>query len=405
MLIVGRRPDLGRRGPSESRRSNAGSPAIRTSPRSPASPRPARGRSSPATATSTYLAVGARADRRRRDPGRRRADRRLARGRARGQRRRLGGRPGAGQRAGRERPAPGRAARLPAPLPALAALLPQPGRRAAAAAGRRAGDRRHVPDAARRQRARLDLDLRPQPGHRPRARPGDRLQPVHRLALPRGDRPHRARAGGDAADDGDRRAHGPVQLADRRRRARLAARLPAALPLLDGDRRLAGRADRRRDRAGRPAGGARPARRAGQLALARLPPPPRRARRPARHGGLLVPALAAGDAVPGPDRRGQRGAADRARDPVPRRSSSPPSTPRCCPSRPARARSTTRCAPSSRPSTTRRSSLELDGADERRGRAGRRRGRAGRRGRRGQPAAAARRRRSTRSRRSRAPRR
>ena len=46
----------------------------------------------------------------------------------------------------------------------------------------------------RRQRARLGLDLRAQPGHRPRARAGDRLQPVHRLALPRGDRPHRARA-------------------------------------------------------------------------------------------------------------------------------------------------------------------------------------------------------------------
>ena len=42
-----------------------------------------------------------------------------------------------------------RAARLPAALPALAALLPQPRRRAAAAAGRRAGDRRHLPDAAR----------------------------------------------------------------------------------------------------------------------------------------------------------------------------------------------------------------------------------------------------------------
>ena len=40
------------------------------------------------------------------------------------------------------------------------------------------------------------------------------------------------------------------------------------------------------------------------------------ARRPAGERGLLVPALAARDAVPGPDRRRQRGAADRARDPV-----------------------------------------------------------------------------------------
>ena len=94
----------------------------------------------------------------------------------------------AGQRAGRVGPAPRRAVRLPAPLPALAALLPQPGRRAAAAARRRARDRRHVLDAERRQRGHLGLDLRPQPGHRARARAGDRLQPVHRLALPRGDR-------------------------------------------------------------------------------------------------------------------------------------------------------------------------------------------------------------------------
>ena len=117
-----------------------------------------------------------------------------------------------------------RAARLPAPLPALAALLPQPGRRAAAAAGRRPGDRRHLPDAARRERARLDLDLRPQPGHRPRAS-GWRSTTAcsSSRATARRSRKHRPGARGDAADDGDRRAHGPVQLADRRRRARLAA--------------------------------------------------------------------------------------------------------------------------------------------------------------------------------------
>ena len=70
----------------------------------------------------------------------------------------------------------------------------------------------------RRCRARLDLDLRPQPGHRARARAGDRLQPVHRLPLPRGARPPRPGPDGDAADDGDRGPHRPVQLADRRRR-------------------------------------------------------------------------------------------------------------------------------------------------------------------------------------------
>ena len=62
-------------------------------------------------------------------------------------------------------------------------------------------------------------------------------------------------------------------------------RLPAALPLLDGARRSAGRADRGRDLADRAAGGARAARQPRQLARARLPPAPRRARRaPADEG-------------------------------------------------------------------------------------------------------------------------
>ena len=77
-------------------------------------------------------------------------------------------------------------------------------------------------------------------GARPRA--GDRLQPLRRLPLPRGDRQGRPGAGGDAAGDGDRRAHRALLLADGRRRARLAARLPAALPLLDGARRRPRRA-------------------------------------------------------------------------------------------------------------------------------------------------------------------
>ena len=79
-----------------------------------------------------------------------------------------------------------------------------------------------------------------------RAGPGDRLQPLHRLPLPRGDRQGRAGAGGDAPRARDRRPHGLLLLADRRRGARLAARLPAALPLLDGARRRAGRPASRR---------------------------------------------------------------------------------------------------------------------------------------------------------------
>ena len=74
---------------------------------------------------------------------------------------------------------------------------------------------------------------------------GDRLQPLHRLPLPRGDRQGRARAGGDAAGDGDRRAHRLLLLADGGGGAGLAARLPPALPLLDGAGRRPGGAARR----------------------------------------------------------------------------------------------------------------------------------------------------------------
>ena len=91
---------------------------------------------------------GAAADRRQGAPGRGVQHRGPAQRQARrhGRRRRAG--PGAGQQADRVRPAPRRAARVPAPLPALAAVLPQPGRLAPAAARRRPGDRRHLPDPA-----------------------------------------------------------------------------------------------------------------------------------------------------------------------------------------------------------------------------------------------------------------
>ena len=56
--------------------------------------------------------------------------------------------------------------------------------------------------------------------------------------------------------------------------------------------------------------------RSGQLAHAGIPRAPRRARRAGRPGGLLVPPVAARDALPGAHRRHHRGAADRARPAV-----------------------------------------------------------------------------------------
>ena len=69
---------------------------------------------------------------------------------------------------------------------------------------------------------------------------------------------------------------------------------------------------------------------------------PRRARRTPHRVGLLVPAVALRDAAAGADRGRERDAADRARDSVLRRSSSPPSTRPCCQRRPAPARWTPR---------------------------------------------------------------
>ena len=225
----GGRPDQRRRrrrrrpGASASPGSPTRSRRIRTWPRSPALPRPAREPSSRATATRPISRSPC--SRPTTMPPRTQPSGSPERSTA-SAGSTVGGSalaPEAGQRAGRAGPAPRRAARVPAALPALAAVLPQPRRGAAAAARRRPGDRRHVPDAARRQRARLDLDLRAQPRHRPRARAGDRLQPVRGLALSRGDRPPRPRVSSamrrTMATAGP---HGLVQLADRRRGARLA---------------------------------------------------------------------------------------------------------------------------------------------------------------------------------------
>src|SRR5215211_111248 len=190
-------------------------------------------------------------------------------------------------------------------------------RRAAPAAHRRADDRRNVHDASGRERADLGLDLRPQPGHRARARAGHRLQPLHRLALSRGDRAHGAGAGSHAAHAGNSRADRAVQLDYRRGGARLAGGLPPAVPVLDGDRRLLRGVDRSCDRAPRPAAGPHAARRSGQRPRTGVPGQSRRARRAAGAGGLLVPPLATRHALPGPYRRGLGCALDSARDPVP----------------------------------------------------------------------------------------
>ena len=77
------------------------------------------------------------------------------------------------------------------------------------------------------------VGLRPQPHDRPGPRPGDRLQPVHRVPVPRGA----ARTGASVGRRGrahgrDRRAHGRVQRAHRRRVAVGAAGVPAVLPAL-----------------------------------------------------------------------------------------------------------------------------------------------------------------------------
>ena len=200
---------------------------------------------------------------------------------------------------------------LPAALPALAALLPQPRRLGAAADDRRPGDRRHLPDPPHRQRIRLDLDLRPQPDHGAGAGTGDRLQPLHRLPLPRGDRQGRAGAGGDAPRPRHLRAHRLLLLADGRRGARLAARLPAALPLLDGPRRGAGGAVRGADLAHRPAGGPDHARHPGQRRCARVPAAPGRGRYEGRRERLLVPPLALRDAPAAAGGNAQRPALDR----------------------------------------------------------------------------------------------
>ncbi len=137
--------------------------------------------------------------------GGRRAHHRSAGGRPRRHGRRLRrGRPRR-RRAGLRGPRAGRAAGLPDPLRAHARRVPRRDRGAAAPVRRPADDHGDVPRPADRQRGRVDVDLRAEPGDRPGARPGHRLLPVRPVALPRGDGPLRAGARGAGADH----AHAP----------------------------------------------------------------------------------------------------------------------------------------------------------------------------------------------------
>ena len=217
-----------------------------------------------------------------------------------------------GDRGDPERPPPRRADRVPARPAALVLGLPRARGGVSAAARRCRRDRAHVPRAPDRGRGALPLGLRAQPRHRPRARPRDRLLALHRLALARGGGAPRARARGARRDDAHGRPHGLLQRAHRRRVDGLPARLPAAVPLLDGARRSPRRALGRHRRA-------RAA--AGVPLLAR--PADRRARATAAAAAAVGRALGAprrlGDAAAGTGRGPLRLRARRARAPGARR--------------------------------------------------------------------------------------
>ncbi len=125
-----------------------------------------------------------------------------------------------------------RAHRVPDHAALAGARVRQRRRRRPAAARRRARDRRHVPRAARSSPSLTDVSifaLNLTTAHGARAR--DRLQPLHRLALPRGA-PRRARRRTTRSSARSQTAGRTVvvQRAHRRGRARRAARLPARVP-------------------------------------------------------------------------------------------------------------------------------------------------------------------------------
>ncbi len=101
-----------------------------------------------------------------------------------------------GDRGDPARPSPRGADRFPARLPALVLGLPWPRCRLSAAPRRCRRDRAHLPRSPHRDRGALAFGLRPQPRHGSRARPGDRLLALHRLALARGGGTSRPRARG-----------------------------------------------------------------------------------------------------------------------------------------------------------------------------------------------------------------
>lgn len=93
--------------------------------------------------------------------------------------------------------------------------LPQRGRRAAAAGGRDHRDPRHQRGAGPAEPGHRRVDLRPEPDHCSRARPGHRLRAVHRPPVPGGAGRQRQAGpgggrGGGRADSGHRRPHGAV---------------------------------------------------------------------------------------------------------------------------------------------------------------------------------------------------
>ena len=188
-----------------------------------------------------------------------------------------------------------------------------------------AGDRGHrdprrVHGAAGLHAGHRRVGVLDQRHHDPRARPGDRLRPVHGEPVPGGAGARAEHRGRGGPDDGDRGPHGRDIRADRGDRAGRAADLPAGVPALDGLRRDGRGAGRDGGRADAAAGAAVGARAAGgravgaPAALAARPAGPPAGRGRSRR---LGPDRAQRHAPPGALRGEHRGAAARAGAAVP----------------------------------------------------------------------------------------